>query len=385
VRARTSVLPRSSGDDLEQGHVSAGPCGQQDAVIEWSHRDEAKIAISAMGEHAFTLVSTGALTHFGQWLDWPDWMRDGTTLADAGPLPPQITLSDDLIITANVLDRCDAIDLIARSFSGPRLAFGSTSTLIYTNAPTLGDALAFLCRSCRLGSPFLDLRLEQHGAQLVLSIETLTPLPKLMNFIAVLGLTMIGRVIETYAAGRSEEMAMHLTHSDPRLKFALQSTFACRIECESPFNRLIMPSTWANLVNPHSDPSLWLLAQERLGASERAAGEIMTIARIRALVIAALIEQARVPRLKQIAVDMKMSARTIVRLLATHGTSFHELVEQERRSLVAQLISDPSKSLAQVARLTGFTDVSSFGRSFRLWHGDTPGRFRRRQALSIAM
>ncbi len=90
-----------------------------------------------------------------------------------------------------------------------------------------------------------------------------------------------------------------------------------------------------------------------------------------------LTQQRRVPRLKQVAQAQGMSTRSLVRQLAAEGHSFHGLVDQELRHRAANLINDPALSLRAISDLLGFPDVSSFGRKFRLWFGDSPGRFRR--------
>lgn len=72
-----------------------------------------------------------------------------------------------------------------------------------------------------------------------------------------------------------------------------------------------------------------------------------------------------------------MSSRTIVRVLARQNTSFHKLVEAERKARALALIGDTSLSLAEVAETLGFSDMSSFGRSFRAWFGQTPGNLRK--------
>jgi AraC-like DNA-binding protein len=77
-----------------------------------------------------------------------------------------------------------------------------------------------------------------------------------------------------------------------------------------------------------------------------------------------------------------MSERSLGRLLAAGGTSFQAIIDDERRSRAAQMINDPAVSLAEIAEALGFPDVSSFGRSFRRWFGQTPGQFRRRRSAS---
>src|SRR3989344_1636368 len=61
-------------------------------------REDAEIAISMLGRRAQLKVQTATTLHFGQWLNWPDWLRHGTSLACDGPLPRTVSLADDLII-----------------------------------------------------------------------------------------------------------------------------------------------------------------------------------------------------------------------------------------------------------------------------------------------
>jgi len=73
---------------------------------------------------------------------------------------------------------------------------------------------------------------------------------------------------------------------------------------------------------------------------------------------------------------MGMSARTLQRRLAAEGRNFNTIVDEARKSLARRLLSDPRRTLADVAFLTGFSEQSTFNRAFRRWHGVTPGTFR---------
>ncbi|QUD89382.1 AraC family transcriptional regulator [Phenylobacterium montanum] len=56
--------------------------------------------------------------------------------------------------------------------------------------------------------------------------------------------------------------------------------------------------------------------------------------------------------------------RTIHRRLAAEGCSFTDLVERVRRELIAEEMSDQSRSLTRIAELLGFSSLSTFSR----WH-----------------
>lgn len=80
-----------------------------------------------------------------------------------------------------------------------------------------------------------------------------------------------------------------------------------------------------------------------------------------------------------IAKRLAASTRTIQRRLAEDGTTFQRLLEDVRRRLAVELLSDPSgHAIKEIAMLLGFVAVRSFERAFRRWTGQTPGVWRQR-------
>ena len=71
-----------------------------------------------------------------------------------------------------------------------------------------------------------------------------------------------------------------------------------------------------------------------------------------------------------------MSVRTLRRALRAEGTAFTELLEQARRERAARLLAGDRASIAEVAFLLGFSELSAFYRAFRRWTGMTPAQFR---------
>lgn len=80
------------------------------------------------------------------------------------------------------------------------------------------------------------------------------------------------------------------------------------------------------------------------------------------------------PDLDEIAAALHMSKRTLQRRLGEEGISFRDVVEDARRSLAVEALSD-GVSVVEAARKTGFSDVRPFKRAFRRWTGMTPAEF----------
>jgi AraC-like DNA-binding protein len=83
---------------------------------------------------------------------------------------------------------------------------------------------------------------------------------------------------------------------------------------------------------------------------------------------------------QDVARALHVSVRTLQRKLVEAGTTFSDVAEDVRSQLAEEYLADPSVSIAEVAFLLGFSDQSSFNRAFRRWTGESPGRWRRRQA-----
>jgi AraC-like DNA-binding protein len=72
-----------------------------------------------------------------------------------------------------------------------------------------------------------------------------------------------------------------------------------------------------------------------------------------------------------------VSPRTLNRRLEQEGTTYLSLVERLRRAQAEALLRDPELTIAEIAHLLGYEDAANFGRAFRRWSGDSPGRYRR--------
>jgi AraC-like DNA-binding protein len=83
------------------------------------------------------------------------------------------------------------------------------------------------------------------------------------------------------------------------------------------------------------------------------------------------------PTLSRIAADVALPERTLQRRLADEGTSLHDQIEDVRKSMALATLRDHRMSVEEVAYLLGYTEPSTFFRSFRRWTGTTPHRYRR--------
>ena len=89
------------------------------------------------------------------------------------------------------------------------------------------------------------------------------------------------------------------------------------------------------------------------------------------------------PGVEHVAGLSGMLARSLQRRLGEAGSSYRDLVEQERRRLALELLVQPGVGVREVARQLGYAHPSNFTHAFRRWMGESPVRFRSRLGLDV--
>jgi AraC-like DNA-binding protein len=340
---------------------------------------EAQAAIRALGPLARAQVGPSTHDWFGRWLAWPEWLFAGTGIRPTtSALPARISVADDLMMAANIIDNDAAPGLLERIALGHMPSVGPVSMMAQIHSPTLGDYVRFLPRSINGNTLYVNFQLYEHPDSCSLVLDSQVVGGSLRSFVGLLAALVSGRTFEACIAGQEQRALIETDWPFASGGEAIAQRMPIPIKWAADVNRLTFPADWMAIRNPWADEGLWLLAQERLRALELARGAEMQVAELRSSVATILTRDRRMPRFKQLAASHGMSERSLGRLLAAGGTSFQAIVDDERRSRAAQMINDPTLSLKDMADLLGYPDVSGFGRCFRRWFGQTPGEFRRR-------
>lgn len=84
----------------------------------------------------------------------------------------------------------------------------------------------------------------------------------------------------------------------------------------------------------------------------------------------------RQPDISDVAKELGMSSRTLQRRIASEGTNFRKILNEERCELAKFYLPQPALELNEVAYLLGYENPNSFIRAFRDWEGTTPGQWK---------
>lgn len=88
------------------------------------------------------------------------------------------------------------------------------------------------------------------------------------------------------------------------------------------------------------------------------------------------------PTQTEIAKHIGMSLRNLQRKLNEQDTCYRDLLEQTRKKLALEYITQGHLSLSEVGYLVGFANIGNFNRAFKRWTNYAPGEYRKDKHLA---
>jgi len=171
-------------------------------------------------------------------------------------------------------------------------------------------------------------------------------------------------------------ISIDLTSPNPKALGEYRSRFRCPVEFGRPNSSLTFSNKQLQLPTQAPDATLLKylddLAAITLGPLEDR--DLTTVAKVRRALWSEL--SGGRPNLWRTSADMGVSARTLQRRLGEEHSSFSIVLDDLRRDLSDELLSDRQLSVAQVAFLLGYSEPSAFQRAYRRWRGVSPRRYR---------
>lgn len=153
--------------------------------------------------------------------------------------------------------------------------------------------------------------------------------------------------------------------------------FGCPVDFGADHNQITLPMDVLSLRLPSADPAL--LQRLREYVDERLARDTRPVSplvqKIEKLVMPRL--AYGLPELKDISAQLGVSVSTLKRRLSEQETHYQGVCDNLRHRLALQYVSEPERSMVDVAFMLGFSELSTFYRAFKRWTGITPQQYRR--------
>ena len=253
------------------------------------------------------------------------------------------------------------------------------------SAPTLGEALDVMgsLSASRSNAMVLDTRATD--SHYILRITDVTGEQDFARWLAEVILKIVEVLLATILAhpvGRN--VLVSFSHPPPVNAEALVDSYEASVTFNAAENSIAVPLAWRQLPSPLYDEPVYranvIKCREMIAARE-SAGSITGAIRNRlrnhfdGQVLAR--EDVAPPTLEEVANEMHVTVRTLIRRLRQEDSTYKDIVDGLRREYADQLLRDARLTVADVAAIIGYREPANFGRAFRRWHGCSPAAWRR--------
>lgn len=300
--------------------------------------------------------------------------RVGVGLAEYADPDTRISLSDAIDLFNESISNCGDPALGLRA--GDLIESGDFDTLEYAarSCSTLREAFQCIARHTRLMSDASEITLvEKSGLAKIRCQQTvLLRIPPAMNDFAI---AILMHLIRKHTIITDPPIEIHFIHNPTEYLDEYWRVFRTNIVFNSEYNSIVIPRGWLNTpmirANPRIAAAFELHARyilDKLEQTDTVGGKT------RAVVLSKL-RQGDVG-MKSVARTLTMSVATLRRHLAAENLSYSQIVEELRYELAKRYLSEPARSIREVAFLLGYSDLISFHKAFKRWSGMTPADYR---------
>lgn len=245
---------------------------------------------------------------------------------------------------------------------------------------TLYDGLKRLVRFSKVLSTGMNIALEEEGEFVdLVYLYNVEDFPQdfvwqVVDFSLGVVLEMCRLTLGEYVAPLSIEVARPMPQEPARFESLLGSRV--QFEAEQTRTRFVRADIVDQLVT--ANPDLARVNDEQVEAYLASFLDVSTSREVVGKIVQRLPDGP--PSQKLIAQALNVSNRTLQRKLKDEGTSFIDLLQDTRLQLAEKYLSQPQRSVVEIAYLLGFAEPSTFSRAFKRWTGQAPADYR--QGLS---
>ena len=259
-------------------------------------------------------------------------------------------------------------------------AHGPLGVATYS-CPDLRTALNLLATYGQTRTEIFDISLHEHPTGLRVNFAEAQDLGDLRVFVTESVLSGLFSAIHFFIGVGQFNGECFFAYPKPSYGYAYHDHFGHKITFDHSATEIIVPESLLSTPSIVADP---VLHQQAVAICEAhlqqiRAGQPQTELTTEE-VISRLISDnpGKLWTLSDVASNLCMSPRTLIRKLDAEGTKFQKIRDELAKQQVIHYLAEDSLSIESIGHLMGFSDSSSFRRSFKRWFGETPSQYRAR-------
>lgn len=260
---------------------------------------------------------------------------------------------------------------------GANMTISSHGFLGYAamSSETLGDALELAVKFFRTRTTIVELQFFTEGDTAVLQIDELVSLNELAPFVVealfssfhFIGLKLVPEMVP--------EGELRFAYPEPEYFRRMRELVPVPCLFDSAHHQMRFPVSKLDEKLRFADPRLARMAEAQC---EQELATIKSppalLGQVRRIILG---ESGRFPGVDEVASELHMSSRTLKRKLQQLGTSYQKVLDDLRKGLAVEYLSQSDKTVDEIALSLGYSDASNFARAFRRWTHRSPSDYRR--------
>lgn len=313
----------------------------------------------------------------------PNKLLAGTGLSTADLDDPdgRITVGQALQYIKNTLALADTPDWYLAWAKTLTDHFHGQTSIALVSAPNLGAGLDAFLRYFPTRIPYMHMQGRTTGNEFHAELCPLMDLAEAKPLLIETLLIILQQHLETVYGVDFSEARLELDYPATAYAGRYAEHFHCPVRFASSENALVIPTAWRALENLGYIESTWEHALSQCEATMASSRARETLGEVRHRLnqaFAAADKNRPLPTLNQIADELHLSSRTLIRRLRALGTSYQEMTDDFLFRRATELLANDEMTVKEVATELGFDNPANFGKKFKRWQGVSPGSYRKR-------
>lgn len=241
-------------------------------------------------------------------------------------------------------------------------------------APDMRSSVDVLLRFIGTRAPFLWSAGAIEGDQFVLRFhETVDMGDQRSTLIELAALSLQG-LMERPLGREITGALLAFGHPAPCYREAMEQAFHAELSFSANHHSLRLPAAWLDQPCALYDEAMHRYLVNR--CEDELLASVGTLPAEIAVRQALLARPGALPGLAEIAATQHVSERTLIRRLKRGKTSYRCILDDVRKTLARDLLSNSTMTVARISWRLGYRDPSNFSRAFRNWFGVSPQQYR---------
>lgn len=242
------------------------------------------------------------------------------------------------------------------------------------SSETLGDAIELAVKYFRTRTTMIELQHRIEDDTSVIQIDEMVSLNAIAPFAVEALFSNFHFIALKLVPDIVPEGELRFAYPEPEYFHRMRELMPvpCRFDCAH--HQMRFPARKLDEKLRFADPRL---AQMAAAQCEQELASIKSpprlLGQVRRIILA---HSDDFPDVDEVAEELYMSSRTLKRKLQQLGTSYQRILDELRKGLAVEYLSQTDKTVDEIALSLGYSDASNFARAFRRWTGRSPSHYR---------